>query len=129
MHHFRSIRRLVLGAAVAGAAIGAVPAMANAASTCSFNPSLKRATIVDNSGPGNTVPLRVVRTNTAITFADGNGPVHVCANPGTFNFATISNTDSPTLNCCVNAAVGPASASLIADGISSAIVARNSRLA
>ena len=93
MHHFRSIRRLALGAAVAGAAIGAVPAMANAASTCSFNPSLKRATIVDNSGPGNTVPLRVVRTNTAITFADGNGPVHVCANPGTFNFATINNTD------------------------------------
>src|SRR4051812_46192974 len=94
MHRIRSIRRLALGAAIAGATIGAVPAMASAASsTCTFNPSLKRATVVDNSGPGNGVPLRVVRTNTFITVADGNGPVHVCANPGTFNFATINNTD------------------------------------
>jgi hypothetical protein len=91
MHRITPIRRLVLGAAIAGAAVGAVPAMANAASTCSFNPSLKRATVVDNSGIG--VPLRVVRTNTAITVADGDGPVHFCANPGTFNFATITNTD------------------------------------
>ena len=39
MHHLRSIRRVALGAAVAGAAIGAVPAMASAAPTCSYSSS------------------------------------------------------------------------------------------
>ena len=39
----------------------------------------------------------------------------------------MSSTDRPTLNVCVNAAPAAESASETADGISSAIVARNSR--
>ena len=41
----------------------------------------------------------------------------------------MSRADNPRLNCSLNSAAGPSSASLIADGIRSAIVARNSRLA
>ena len=41
----------------------------------------------------------------------------------------MSNPDRPTLNCWVNAASTPRSASRVADGTSSAIVARNSKLA
>ena len=41
----------------------------------------------------------------------------------------MSRPDSPRLNCSLNSAAGPASANLTADGIRSAIVARNSRLA
>jgi hypothetical protein len=89
MHHLRPIRRLVLGAALAGAAIGAVPAMANAASTCSYDPALKRATVVDGSGSD---PLRVVRTGVFITVADGSAAAKSCSG-GFFKFATIDNTD------------------------------------
>ena len=44
-------------------------------------------------------------------------------------YPTISTTDNPTLNCWVKVAAGAESAWLKADGISSAMVARNSRLA
>jgi hypothetical protein len=89
MHHLGSIRRLVLAAALAGAAIGAVPAMANAASTCSYDPALKRVTVVDGSGSD---PLRVVRNDVFITVADGNATAKSCSG-GFFKFATIDNTD------------------------------------
>ena len=99
MHHLRSIRRLVLGAALAGAAIGAVPALAGAASTCSYDPALKRATVVDGSGSD---PLRVVRNGVFITVADGNATAKPCSG-GFFKYATIDNTDD------ISVTRGPAS--------------------
>ena len=44
-------------------------------------------------------------------------------------YDVISSTDSPRLSCSVKTAAGPASASVTADGINRATVARNSRLA
>jgi hypothetical protein len=95
MHHFRSIRRLALGAAVAGAAVGAVPALASAASTCSYDPALKRVTVTDGSGAAR---LRVVRNGVFLTVVDGDaGAPHVCS-AGNFRFAAVSNTDRIVVN-------------------------------
>ena len=45
MHPFRSIRRLALGAALAGAAIGAVPAVAKRGDVdCIYDPVTRTAT-------------------------------------------------------------------------------------
>jgi len=52
MHHLRSIRRLAVGAAVTGAAVTAVPAMASAAvSDCTYDPVSHVARVTfDGSG-------------------------------------------------------------------------------
>ncbi len=92
MHRFRSIRRLALGAAVAGATIGAVPALASASSTCVYNPSVKELNVTDGSGGQ---PLRIVRESTVspfITLDDGVGTRIFC--PGANGtFAQIDNAD------------------------------------
>ena len=44
-----SIRRVALGVALAGAVLGAAPALAGA-SPCTYNPNLKQASVVDASG-------------------------------------------------------------------------------
>jgi Ca2+-binding RTX toxin-like protein len=87
MHPLRSIRRVALGAAVAGAAIGAVPAMASAASTCNYLGSTD-LNIVDGSGPE---PLRIVRSNERITIVDGpTGTPIFCAGA---DVAEVGNTN------------------------------------
>jgi hypothetical protein len=88
MQNLRSIRRLVLGAAIAGAAVGAVPALASAASSCSFDLGTGRATIIDGSGAGQ---LRLVLSNQFIEFADGAGVPQACDGP--LAFATTTTTD------------------------------------
>jgi hypothetical protein len=85
----RSLRRLALGAAVSGAAIGAVPALASAASTCAYVPSAKQMVIHDGSGDAS---LRLLRGDKLLLYADGNGVPSPCSD-GNVPAAT-SNTDS-----------------------------------
>jgi hypothetical protein len=59
MHPSRSLRCALLGAAVAGAAIAALPAMASASSTCTYNFNTKEVVINDASG---SLALHVVRS-------------------------------------------------------------------
>jgi Ca2+-binding RTX toxin-like protein len=80
MHRFKSLRRLVLGAAITGAAIGAVPAMANASSTCTYGLGgpggvTLTATVIDGSGPSQ---LRIVRAGPFIAIADGAQTPRIC---------------------------------------------------
>ena len=93
MHHFRSIRQLALGAAVAGAAIGAVPAMANAASTCSYSPDgggVVSVTDGSNDGIGTVEKLRIAIVGQFITVGDGNRQTNACRGPA--GFALTTNT-------------------------------------
>jgi Ca2+-binding RTX toxin-like protein len=87
--HLRSLRRLVLGTAITGAAIGVVPAVASASSTCFYVGSVKELNIKDDSGP---LPLRIVRSDKLLAIADGLGtPATTCG--GSDNIAQISNTN------------------------------------
>ena len=87
MNPFRSIRRVALGAAVAGVAIGGVPALASA-SPCTYNPTQKVASIVDSSGVSQ---LRVgVNGNVIFSKDGGNAPIN-CVGGGIV--ATTTNTD------------------------------------
>lgn len=85
-----TIRGLALAAALSGAAIGASPAAAQAASTCVNDLGgpggfTQTATIIDRSG---TLPLRIVRQGKFIAFSDGlNGGLSFCDGPT--GFATI----------------------------------------
>ena len=84
----RSIRRVALGAAVAGAAIGALPALASA-SPCTYDAVHKVASVVDSSGTAKQ--LRVgVSGNLIFTQDGGNAPLN-CVGGGTV--ATTTNTD------------------------------------
>jgi Ca2+-binding RTX toxin-like protein len=87
MNPLSSIRRVALGAAVAGVAIAAVPALASA-SPCTYNPTQKTASVVDSSGVSQ---LRVgVNGTTIFTRYGGNAPLN-CVGGGTV--ATTTNTD------------------------------------
>jgi hypothetical protein len=87
MNPLVSIRRVALGAAVAGVAIGAVPALASA-SPCTYNPTQKVASVVDSSGLSQ---LRIgVNGNMIFTRDGGNAPLN-CVGGGTV--ATTTNTD------------------------------------
>jgi hypothetical protein len=44
-----SLRRLAVGAALAGAAIGAAPSLASGASPCSYDPITRIATVTDTT--------------------------------------------------------------------------------
>jgi hypothetical protein len=82
-----SLRRVALGAAVAGAALGAVPALASA-SPCTYDPVHKVASVVDSSGVSQ---LRVgVSANLIFTQDGGNAPAN-CLGGGTV--ASTANTD------------------------------------
>ena len=88
MHHFSSLRRAALGAAIAGAAIVAVPAVAGA-STCGYAGSSRTVTVVDSSG---TLPLRISNDNGLVIVKDGpNGAPTFCG--GSDNIANVGNTD------------------------------------
>jgi hypothetical protein len=85
-----TLKRLALAAAVGGAAITATPALANAASTCTFShDSLPaRVDIFDGSG---TARLAIERSGSTIMIADVGGPLKPC--PGPTGNATVFNTD------------------------------------
>jgi hypothetical protein len=103
MPHARSLRRLLLGALLAGTAVIAVPAAANAASTCSYNASTRTATINDGSG---VFPLMISRNGQAIVFRDQPSIDVVCQG------ATVTNTDLIFVNGTASAADGTASATI-----------------
>jgi hypothetical protein len=84
---FRSIGRVALGAALAGTALAAVPALASA-SPCTYNPTTKVASVVDSSGVNQ---LRVgVDGNLIFTKDGGNVPLN---GAGGGTVATTANTD------------------------------------
>lgn len=85
MRSFKCIRLAALGAALAGAAIGATPATAAPGTTCTFDPVTRTATVLDRSG-GDRMDVAI--ENGFIT-ADGN---QLCISSG-FEFATPTNTD------------------------------------
>jgi hypothetical protein len=85
----RPLKRLALGAVVAGAAAIAVPGVASAASTCTYGlggPGGFTKTATIEAGSDLTM-LRVVRQGQLIGFREGIGPIQLCAG------ATITNTD------------------------------------
>jgi hypothetical protein len=87
--HFSSLRRLALGAAITGAAIGAVPAMASASSTCGYFKAQRQVNVVDDSG---TLPLHIVAATGFVTIKDGpNGTPTFCG--GSDSIANSANTD------------------------------------
>jgi hypothetical protein len=86
MHHFSSIRRVAVGAALAGAAIGAVPAMASAAPLCSYDTATKTVTVFDDDA---VAPLAIHRTAFGRLFA---GASSFCTSSSGVQ-ATIKNTD------------------------------------
>jgi Ca2+-binding RTX toxin-like protein len=83
VNRISSLRRVVLGAAVAGAAFGVVPALASA-SPCTYDPVHKVATVVDASG---VKQVRVGVSGNLIFTQDGGNPAANCAG------ATTTNTD------------------------------------
>ena len=85
----RNLRRVALGAALAGAAFGEVPAIASAASTCTLDETTHHATVIDGSA---AAPLRIrLSQGKFIVVQDGSGPLIGC--DGTTTFATNTNTD------------------------------------
>jgi hypothetical protein len=85
-----TLKRLALAAAVSGAAIAATPALANAASTCTFSPNSvpARVDVFDGSG---SARLAIERAGSTIVIADVGGPLKPC--PGPTGNATVFNTD------------------------------------
>ncbi|SRR6266545_1569330 len=85
-----TFRRLALAAAVSGAAIAATPALASAASTCTFSPNspIARVDVFDGSG---SARLAIERSGQFIAIADVGGPLKLC--PGPTGNATVFNTD------------------------------------
>jgi hemolysin type calcium-binding protein len=87
MNPMNSIRRAALVATLAGAALGATPALSSA-SPCTYNPTTKTASVVDSSGINQ---LRVgVDGNLIFTKDGGNLPLN-CVGGGAV--ATTTNTD------------------------------------
>jgi hypothetical protein len=99
MQSLRSLRRLALGAAIAGSAVGALPALASAApiQSCSYSPSLHQVFAVDNSGAAELV---IGLSGLSITVGDGFTEPVVCENSSDLEpptEATILNTDKITV--------------------------------
>jgi hypothetical protein len=85
-----TLRRLAVAAAVSGAALAATPALANAASTCTFSPNAvpARVDVFDGSG---TFQLAIERSGSSIVIFDVTGPMIPCSGPT--GKATVFNTD------------------------------------
>jgi hypothetical protein len=85
--------RLVAGAIVAGAALTAMPAMADAASSCSYSNKFKSISVsTDVNGGGPTEVLMLERRGQNIVFADGvQGTRTPCFGDGAVG--TVTNTD------------------------------------
>src|SRR3954451_16584918 len=86
MHRSTSIRRVALGAVIAGAAIGAVPSLASAAPLCSYDTSTKTVTVFDDDS---LAPLAIHRTSFGRLFAGANS---FCMSSSGVQ-ATVKNTD------------------------------------
>lgn len=82
-----SLKRLVVGAAVAGATIAAAPAIASASSTCTFDPVSQQVTLMDGSGSG---PLILSRSGRNLTYSDDFGEPQLCVKG--VNVASVMNT-------------------------------------
>jgi hypothetical protein len=85
------IKRLALAAALSGAALAATPALANAASTCTYSPDSlpARVDVFDGSG---SFPLDVRRSGQFIAISDSTSTSKLCPGPGG-SFATVLNAD------------------------------------
>jgi Ca2+-binding RTX toxin-like protein len=93
MHTTATLRRLAVAAAVSGAAVIATPALASAASTCTYDAGSKSVIVTDHSG---AKPLRIFRTAAGqIRISDGvdQATGSFCPIPGTLDVADASNTD------------------------------------
>jgi hypothetical protein len=90
MHPLTSIRRVALGAIVAGAAIGAVPAMASAAgTTCSYSSSAGGVVTVNADPKVRDMSLSVVG-HFIVVDTDAT-PETACIGSGTFGLTTNTN--------------------------------------
>ena len=108
-----TLRRLALAAVVTGAAVTATPALANAASTCTFSPSSvpARVDVFDGSG---TARLAIERSGSTIMIADVGGPLKPC--PGPTGNATVFNTDQIAVHGTASATFDTFSAQTLAPG-------------
>jgi hypothetical protein len=107
MQSLRSLRRFALGAAIAGSAVGAAPALASA-STCSYVPSIHQVFSVDNSGAGQLTVTRSGANNIAVGWP--GTPPQVCMSDSEFDApvaATVSNTDKIVVDAQGPLLVGP----------------------
>jgi len=91
MNSLTSIRRAAIGAVLAGAAFGALPALAGA-SPCTYDPTTKVAGVVDSSG---VKQLRVGVNGNLLFTQDGGNPAINCAGGGAV--ATTTNTNRITV--------------------------------
>jgi Ca2+-binding RTX toxin-like protein len=87
MHHTRTIRRLALGAVLAGVAATGLPSLAQAASTCTYDGGSKVMTVHDDGVGG---PLWLTRVGQFLAIEE-NGQT-ICSG-GTAGFATVTNTN------------------------------------
>jgi Ca2+-binding RTX toxin-like protein len=101
MHYFRTIRRLALGAVLFGAAIAGVPAVASAASTCTYDPT-SGGVVTINDG-SSTVPLKISVVGSFITIDDGGGNSILCRGGGAF--ALTSNTGFIKVNSSLSSSL------------------------
>jgi hypothetical protein len=85
----RAVRRLLLGACLAGAALVGLPSMASAASTCTYLPDTQVVRVLDGSGFG--ASLRITRSGQSIAVADGTA-TRLCGGATVFNTSRISVT-------------------------------------
>jgi hypothetical protein len=90
-----SLRRLAIGAALAGVTFAAAPAIASASSSCSYDGKSRSVYIQDGSGSSTLHvghnPTNLVPGGGLLMYADGNGVPGPCAGSGTL--AGLSNTD------------------------------------
>ena len=83
-------KRITFGAAVAAAGIFAVPSLASAATTCTYTPENKTATIQLGAPAG--FPVTISAEGAAIRFKDGFAAADACLGPSP-QFARVTNTD------------------------------------
>ena len=98
MHHLRTIRRVALGAALAGAVVGLAPAMASAfpkQPTCTYNDGLRQVNVADKSDHHD---LELVLEGKQIAARNAASAINVtqvrCFSlSGSGQTATVDNTD------------------------------------
>src|SRR4051812_30692913 len=84
-----SLKRLMVGGALAGAAFAAAPALASASSTCTFDTTGHQVVIMDGSGSG---LLNIGKSGRYLTYADDFGEPQLCVK-GT-SIASVTTVDS-----------------------------------
>jgi hypothetical protein len=90
MRSSSTLRRLAVAATVGGAVLAATPALASAASTCTYTPDplRPRVDVFDGTGSGR---LDIMRSGQFIAITDFPNTPKLCG--GTGGFATVTNTD------------------------------------